>query len=104
MFYPSRRFSGFPGRLRLAITEQGRSCSARVFSWFRRTCHTAFGYVFYNDMNMKPVAQRGGQRTMLPGPAVYGLLSHFNAAIVVNFTMPDGIGYTLPTEFEVRYV
>ncbi|NBC98672.1 acid stress response protein YqgB [Atlantibacter hermannii] len=55
-------------------------------------------------MNMKPVAQRGGQRTMLPGPAVYGLLSHFNAAIVVNFAMPDGIGYTLSTEFEVRYV
>ncbi|ABU75699.1 hypothetical protein ESA_00401 [Cronobacter sakazakii ATCC BAA-894] len=25
MFYPSRRFSGFPGRSRLAITEQGLS-------------------------------------------------------------------------------
>ncbi|MBL7633882.1 MULTISPECIES: acid stress response protein YqgB [unclassified Atlantibacter] len=55
-------------------------------------------------MNMKPVAQRGGQRTMLPGPAAYGLLSQFNAAIVVNFAMPDGVGYTLSTEFEVRYV
>ncbi|WP_278186908.1 acid stress response protein YqgB [Atlantibacter sp.] len=53
---------------------------------------------------MKPVAQRGGQRTMLTCPVVYGLLSHFNTAIVVNCAMPEGIGYTLSTEFEVRYV
>ncbi|WP_165431313.1 acid stress response protein YqgB [Atlantibacter hermannii] len=55
-------------------------------------------------MNKKPVAQRGGQRTMLSCLVVYGLLSQFNAAIVVNYSMPDGIGYTLSTEFEVRYV
>lgn len=61
------------------------------------TRHTEFGYVFYNDMNKKPVARQGGQHYVLDNSAVYGLLSQCNAAIVVNY-------FTLSTKFEVRYV
>ncbi|MDK1686657.1 acid stress response protein YqgB [Cronobacter malonaticus] len=48
-------------------------------------------------MNKKPVARQGGQHYVLDYSAVYGLLSHCNAAIVVNC-------FTLSTKFEVRYV
>lgn len=61
------------------------------------TRHTEFGYVFYNDMEKKPVAQPGGQRYLLVNPSVYGLLSHCNTAIVVNC-------FTLLLKHEVRYV
>jgi len=47
-----------------------------------------FGYVFYIDMNKKPVARSGFQHSLLENGGVYGLLSPFNAAIVVNcFTL-----------------
>ncbi|MCS2156369.1 acid stress response protein YqgB [Scandinavium sp. H11S7] len=48
-------------------------------------------------MNMKPVAQPDVQHTLLEQTAVYGLLSLYNIAIVVNC-------FTLSTTFEVRYV
>ncbi|WCF41203.1 acid stress response protein YqgB [Enterobacter roggenkampii] len=39
-------------------------------------------------MNKKPVARSGFQHTLLGNGAVYGLLSPYNAAIVVNcFTL-----------------
>ncbi|KSY25865.1 hypothetical protein APU02_17380 [Citrobacter sp. 50677481] len=47
-----------------------------------------FGYVFYNDMNKKPVARPRFQHDVLKLSAVYGLLSQCYAAIVVNcFTL-----------------
>jgi len=61
------------------------------------TRYTEFGYVFYNSMEKKPVARSGGQRYLLANPSVYGLLSHCNAAIVVNC-------FTLLKKHEVRYV
>lgn len=60
-------------------------------------CHTNPGYVFYNHMNKKPVAQTVFQHTVLDIQAVYGLLSQCDIAIVVNCL-------TLSTTFEVRYV
>ncbi|HAZ54900.1 MAG TPA: virulence promoting factor [Franconibacter helveticus] len=53
--------------------------------------------MFYNSMEKKPVARSGGQRYLLANPSVYGLLSHCNAAIVVNC-------FTLLKKHEVRYV
>ena len=51
-------------------------------------CHTPFGYVFYDDMNKKPVAQPQDQHYLLGFRTVYGLLSLLRIAIVVNcFTL-----------------
>ncbi|MFK9861544.1 acid stress response protein YqgB, partial [Klebsiella pneumoniae] len=47
-------------------------------------CHTLFGYVFYDDMNKKPVAQSQNQQIVLGFRTVHGLLSHLWTAIVVN--------------------
>ncbi|WP_312948410.1 acid stress response protein YqgB [Superficieibacter sp.] len=48
-------------------------------------------------MNKKPIAQSALQHYLLGNQAVYGLLSHLWAAIVVCC-------FTLSTKFEVRYV
>jgi hypothetical protein len=50
--------------------------------------HTQFGYVFYNDMKKKPVAQAEHQHYLLEKPPVHGVLSHLCAAIVVNCFTP----------------
>jgi hypothetical protein len=87
MFYPSRRFSGFQGRSGCLKTEQGRSCW-QEFSRGFSDCHTEFGYVFYDDMNKKPVAQSQFQHYLLGFRTVHGLLSRLRTAIVVNcFTL-----------------
>ena len=47
-----------------------------------------FGYVLNNIMKKKPVAQVERQHSLLENPCSYGLLSQFQAAIVVNcFTL-----------------
>ncbi len=61
-------------------------------------CHTLFGYVFYDDMNKKPVAQSQNQQIVLGFRTVHGLLSHLWTAIVVNFVLH------LLLKIEVRYV
>lgn len=69
-------------------TEQGRSCDSKGFLVVSPDCHTPFGYVFYDDMNKKPVAQPQDQHYLLGFRTVYGLLSLLRIAIVVNcFTL-----------------
>jgi hypothetical protein len=46
-----------PGPAGYLKTEQGRSCCRKGFLVVSPDCHTPFGYVFYDDMNKKPVAQ-----------------------------------------------
>ncbi len=58
---------------------------------------TEFGYVFYNDMKKKSVAQFFCQRLMLPLRAVNGLLLQDTPAIVVNC-------FAYSFKFEVRHV
>lgn len=65
-------------------TEQGRSCPGKSFLVVSPDCHTLFGYVFYDDMNKKPVAQSQNQQIVLGFRTVHGLLSHLWTAIVVN--------------------
>lgn len=71
---------------------KGALVETRVFSWFRRTVILKFGYVFYNDMKKKPVAQAECQHYLLENTSVYGLLSRLRIAIVVNcFTLVNKI-------------
>ena len=72
--------------------------------------HPAFGYVFYNNMNQKPVAQSVLWHITPEKQAVYGLLSLCVTAIVVNYfvfvplrTFAKFTGYTL-SYIEVRDV
>ncbi|CDL10510.1 Biosynthetic arginine decarboxylase [Klebsiella pneumoniae IS43] len=70
-------------------------------------CHTLFGYVFYDDMNKKPVAQSQNQQIVLGFRTVHGLLSHLWTAIVVNcltliikklrFAMSDDMSMVSPS-------
>lgn len=68
-------------------TEQGRSCCRKGFLVVSPDCHTTFGYVFYYDMNKKPVAQSQSQHYLLGFRTVHGLLSRLRTAIVVNITI-----------------
>ncbi|BCG08078.1 hypothetical protein BADSM9389_07090 [Buttiauxella agrestis] len=61
------------------------------------TRSTKLGYVFYNDMKKKPVAQLVCQRLMLVLRAVNGLLLRGTPAIVVNC-------FAHSFKFEVRHV
>jgi hypothetical protein len=77
-----------PGPVGCWKTEQGRSCNSKSFLVVSPDCHTLFGYVFYDDMNKKPVAQSQNQHYLLGFRTVYGLLSLLRIAIVVNcFTL-----------------
>ncbi|WP_410317342.1 acid stress response protein YqgB [Klebsiella pneumoniae] len=83
MFTPSRRFSGFQGRSAVRKLNKGL-LPGKSFLVVSPDCHTLFGYVFYDDMNKKPVAQSQNQQIVLGFRTVHGLLSHLWTAIVVN--------------------
>ena len=98
MLYPSRRIDGFPGRfIRPRFLNKGALVFDKSFLVVSPTRLTVFGYVFYNDMKKKPVAQLFCQRLMLPLRAVNGLLLQDTPAIVVNC-------FAHSFKFEVRHV
>lgn len=108
-----------PGPAGYLKTEQGLSCYRyrKGFLVVSPDCHIRFGYVFYYDMNKKPVAQSQNQHYLLGFRTVHGLLSRLWTAIVVDCFIPvvgravgqpacaaTPPGYTLFREFEVRDV